>query len=88
MKLLVETIVKALVDRPEEVEVTEVQGQHSCVIELVVAREDLGKVIGKRGVHAQAMRTIITAAGGKKKKRYILEIVEDRQAGVGTAHAS
>ncbi len=77
MKLLVETIVKALVDKPEEVEVTEVQGQHSCVIELKVAREDIGKVIGKRGVHAQAIRTIITAAGGKKKKRYVLEIIED-----------
>ena len=77
MKLLVETIVKALVDKPDEVEVTEVQGQHSCVIELKVAREDIGKVIGKRGVHAQAIRTIITAAGGKKKKRYVLEIIED-----------
>jgi len=77
VKELVETIVRALVDRPEEVEVTEVQGQHSCVIELKVAREDIGKVIGKRGVHAQALRTIITAAGGKKKKRYVLEIVED-----------
>ncbi len=78
MKNLVETMVKALVDRPEEVEVTEVEGQHSCVIELKVAREDIGKVIGKRGVHAQAIRTIITAAGGKRKKRYVLEILEDR----------
>jgi uncharacterized protein len=78
VKELVETIVKALVDRPEDVEVHEVQGQHSCVIELKVAREDIGKVIGKRGVHAQALRTIITAAGGKKKKRYVLEILEDR----------
>ena len=78
MKNLVETIVKALVDRPEEVEVTEVKGQHSCVIELKVAREDIGKVIGKRGVHAQAIRTIITAAGGKRKMRYVLEILEDR----------
>lgn len=78
MKNLVETIVKALVDRPEEVVVTEVKGQHSCVIELKVAREDIGKVIGKRGVHAQAIRTIITAAGGKRKMRYVLEILEDR----------
>ena len=78
VKNLVETMVKALVDRPEEVEVTEVEGQHSCVIELKVAREDIGKVIGKRGVHAQAIRTIITAAGGKRKKRYVLEILEDR----------
>ncbi len=77
VKHLVETIVKALVDRPDDVEVTEIEGRHSSVIELTVAREDIGKVIGKRGVHAQAIRTIITAAGGKKKKRYVLEIIED-----------
>jgi len=77
MKSLVETVVKALVDRPEEVEVTEVMGAHSCVLELKVAQEDIGKVIGKRGVHAQALRTIICAVGGKKKKRYVLEIVEE-----------
>lgn len=76
MKELVEAIVKAMVDRPEEVEVFEVSGQHACIIELKVAREDVGKVIGKRGVNAQAIRTIITAAGGKQKKRYVLEIVE------------
>jgi uncharacterized protein len=79
MKELVETIVKALVDRPEDVEVSEVMGQHSSVIELKVDQSDIGKVIGKRGVHAQALRTIITAAGGKKKKRYVLEILEDRK---------
>jgi len=78
MKALVEAIAKAMVDHPEEVEVFEVTGQHSCIIELKVAREDIGKVIGKRGVHAQAIRTIITAAGGKLKKRYVLEIVEPR----------
>ena len=78
MKELVEMIVKALVDRPEEVRVQEVQGQHASVIELTVAQEDIGKVIGKRGVHAQALRTIIVAAGGKKKRRYVLEILEDR----------
>ncbi|MBJ93804.1 MAG: RNA-binding protein [Rickettsiales bacterium] len=78
MKELVETIVKAMVDHPDEVVVTEVQGQHACIIELVVAREDVGKVIGKRGAHAQALRTLISAAGGKQKKRYVLEIIEDR----------
>ena len=77
MKELVETIVKAMVDRPEEVEVFEVTGKHSCIIELKVAREDIGKVIGRRGVHAQAIRTIIMAAGGKLKMRYVLEIIED-----------
>ncbi len=77
MKELVETLVRAMVDRPDEVFVTEVQGQHACIIELVVAKEDVGKVIGKRGAHAQALRTLISAAGGKRKKRYVLEIVED-----------
>ena len=78
VKELVEQMVKALVDRPEEVVVTEVSGTHSSVIELKVAKEDIGKVIGKKGAHAQALRTIITAAGGKQKKRYVLEILEDR----------
>ncbi|MBU0731425.1 KH domain-containing protein [Patescibacteria group bacterium] len=77
MKQLVETIVRALVDFPDQVEVKEVVGEHSSVIELKVAKKDVGKVIGKRGVHAQAIRTIITAAGGKKKRRYVLEIFED-----------
>jgi len=78
VKELVEMMVKALVDHPDEVVVNEVQGQHASVIELVVAKEDVGKVIGKRGAHAQALRTIISAAGGKLKRRYVLEIVEDR----------
>jgi len=75
---LVEMMVKALVDHPDEVVVNEVEGQHASVIELIVAQEDVGKVIGKRGAHAQALRTIISAAGGKLKRRYVLEIVEDR----------
>ena len=78
VKELVEQMVKALVDRPEDVVVTEVVGTHSSVIELKVAKEDIGKVIGKKGAPAQALRTIITAAGGKRKKRYVLEILEDR----------
>ncbi|MBU0531140.1 KH domain-containing protein [Patescibacteria group bacterium] len=80
MKHLVETIVKALVDNPEDVEVVEVDGQHSCVLELYLDPSDIGKVIGKRGVHAQAIRTIITAAGGARKKRYVLDIIEDVDA--------
>jgi len=75
---LVEAIVKSLVDKPDEVEINEVEGAHSCVIELKVAREDVGKVIGKKGVHADAIRRIVHAVGGKKKKRYVLEIIEDR----------
>jgi uncharacterized protein len=78
VKKLVETIVKAMVDHPDEVEVYEVVGAHSCIIELKVAQSDVGKIIGKRGVHAQAIRTLIAAAGGKLKKRYVLEIIEDR----------
>lgn len=78
MKELVEMMVKALVDKPDEVVVTEVAGRHSAVIELKVAQEDIGKVIGKKGAHAQALRTIISAAGGKRKKRYVLEILEER----------
>ena len=76
MKELVEAIVKAMVDCPEEVEVSEVMGQQCCIIEVKVARRDVGMLIGKRGAHAQAIRTIITAAGGKLRKRYVLEIVE------------
>ena len=75
---LIEMMVKALVDYPDEVRVTEVEGQHSSVIELHVAQDDIGKVIGKRGAHAQALRTIVSAAGGKRKRRYVLEIIEDR----------
>lgn len=81
VKELVERMVRALVDHPDEVEVVEVEGQHSSVLELHVAREDIGKVIGKRGAHAQALRTIVAAAGGKLKRRYILEIIEDRFEG-------
>ena len=75
---LVEEIVKALVDHPEDVVVTEVTGAHSSVLELKVAPEDVGKVIGKKGVHADAIRRIVNAMGGKEKKRYVLEILEDR----------
>ncbi len=78
VRVLVEEIVKAIVDRPEEVEVSEVEGSHSTVLELKVARDDVGKVIGKKGVHADAMRRIVHAIGGKQKRRYVLEIVEDR----------
>lgn len=75
---LVEEIVKALVDRPEDVVCAEVEGAHSCVLELTVAAEDVGKVIGKKGVHADAIRRLIHAIGGKMRKRYVLEIIEER----------
>ena len=76
MKDLIAIIAKALVDNPEEVVVTEVEGQQTTVIELRVAKEDLGKVIGKQGRTARAMRTILNAASTKINKRCVLELVE------------
>jgi uncharacterized protein len=76
MKELVEYIAKALVDNPEEVLVSEVVGNQTSVIELKVAKDDLGKVIGKQGRSARAMRTILSAASTKLKKRTVLEIIE------------
>jgi len=76
MRDLIEMIVKELVDHPDEVHVNEVCGDHAHVLELSVAKEDLGKVIGKGGAHASAIRTLMAAASGKAKKRYILEIIE------------
>ena len=76
MKQLVEDIVHALVDKPSEIEIKEVIGEHAHLLELRVAKEDLSKVIGKGGAHASAIRTLMAAASGKEKKRYILEIVE------------
>jgi hypothetical protein len=76
MKDLISYIAKSLVDKPEEVVVTEIEGEQTSVIELKVAKEDLGKVIGKQGRTARAMRTILGAASTKIKKRSVLEIIE------------
>lgn len=76
MKELVEMIAKALVDSPEEVIVTEVEGEQTTVLELRVAQNDLGKVIGKQGRTARAIRTLLGAAGMKLRKRFVLEILE------------
>jgi len=76
MKELIEFIAKSLVDRPEDVEVNEIEGEQTSVIELKVAKEDLGKVIGKQGRTARAMRTILSAASTKIRKRSVLEIIE------------
>jgi predicted RNA-binding protein YlqC (UPF0109 family) len=76
MKDLIAYLAKALVDKPEEVVVTEVAGEQSSVLELKVAKEDLGKVIGKQGRTAQAIRTILGAASKKINKRYVLELIE------------
>jgi predicted RNA-binding protein YlqC (UPF0109 family) len=76
MKELVEYIAKALVDSPEAVQVNEVEGEQTSVIELKVSKEDLGKVIGRQGRTARAMRTILNAASTKLRKRSVLEILE------------
>ena len=76
MKDLIVGIVKALVDLPDQVSVTEIAGGQTVVLELKVAKSDLGKVIGKQGRNAQAIRTILSAASGKTQKRYVLEIIE------------
>ncbi len=69
-------IAQALVDKPDEVQIKEVIGDYAHVLELRVAKEDVGMVIGKGGMHATAIRTLMAAASGKNKKRYILEIIE------------
>ncbi len=76
MRELVEQIAKALVDQPDKVTVREVQGEQTTVLELRVATEDLGKVIGKQGKTARAVRTLLAAAGMKVRKRFVLEILE------------
>ncbi|MGE5259132.1 MAG: KH domain-containing protein [Hyphomicrobiales bacterium] len=76
MKDLITLLAKALVDNPDQVQVTEVEGNQTTVLELKVAKEDLGKVIGKEGRNARAMRTILSAASAKLKKRTVLEIIE------------
>lgn len=76
LKELIEYMVKALVDNPEKVEVKEIAGEKSIIYELKVGEGDLGKVIGKEGRTAKAVRTIITAAAMKKGKRTVLEILE------------
>jgi predicted RNA-binding protein YlqC (UPF0109 family) len=76
MKELVEYMAKALVDNPEAVQVNEVEGEQTSVLELKVSKEDLGKVIGRQGRTARAMRTILNAASTKLRKRSVLEILE------------
>ena len=76
MKELITRIAQALVDNPDQVLVSEIEGKQTSVLELKVAKEDLGKVIGKEGRNARAMRTILGAASAKLKKRTVLEILE------------
>ena len=76
MKELILMIAKSLVDKPDEVEVDEVKGDKITVLELKVAKDDLGKVIGKKGKTAQSIRIILNATATKLKKRTVLEIIE------------
>ena len=76
MKDLIKRIVQALVDHPEQVEISEVKGKRVSVLELKVAKEDIGKVIGKKGRNVQAIRTILNAASGKVKKHAVIEIID------------
>ena len=76
MKELITMIAKALVDKPEEVKVTIIEGESMSVIELKVAQGDLGKIIGKQGRNAQAMRTILNAVSSKERKKVVLEILD------------
>jgi len=73
---MIEYIAKSLVDNPDEVKVTEIEGEQTAVLELKVAKEDLGKVIGKQGRTARAMRTLLGAASAKVRRRAVLEIIE------------
>ena len=73
---LVEYIAKALVDNPDEVSVNEIEGSQSIIIELKVAQEDMGKIIGKQGRIAKAIRTVVKAAAIKENKRVVVEIIQ------------
>ena len=76
MKELIKYIVQALVDHPEQIDISETAGEQSTVLEIKVAKKDIGKIIGKQGRTAQAMRTILNAASAKVKKRTIMEIID------------
>ena len=76
MKELLELIARSLVDHPDEVDIKEIDGEQTTVLELKVAREDLGKVIGKQGRTARSIRTILATAGMKLNKRIVFEIIE------------
>ncbi len=76
MKELVEIMAKAMVDNPDQVEVTEIAGEHTLVIELKVAKEDMGQIIGKKGRNAQAIRLILNAASAQLRKSVVFEIID------------
>ena len=81
MKELIETVCRALVDNPEDVKVTQIDGEQTSIMELRTHPSDIGKVIGKKGRTAHAIRTILSAAGMKQKRRFNLEIMDDKKEG-------
>ena len=76
MKELIERIAQELVDQPDQVSVTEIEGGRTVVFELRVAKSDIGKIIGKRGQNVNAIRTILNAVSGKSRKQVVLELIE------------
>jgi predicted RNA-binding protein YlqC (UPF0109 family) len=76
LKKLIKYIIQALVDHPEQIVISEIEGRQVTVLEVKAAKEDLGKIIGKQGRNAKAIRTILNAASAKVKKRTIMEIIE------------
>jgi predicted RNA-binding protein YlqC (UPF0109 family) len=79
MKDLVLFLAKALVNHPEEVEVKEIQGETAAILELRVAKDDLGRIIGKQGRTAKSIRTLLNAAASRTNRKVVLEIVEEQQ---------
>jgi len=77
MRDIIKKIVKAIVDSPDDVNISEIDGGRTTIIELKVAKDDIGKVIGKKGRTISAIRTLLASAGGKEKIRYVLELIED-----------
>ena len=76
MKEILEIIARTIAEEPNSVSVTKIDGVHTSILELKVSKADIGKVIGKQGRTAHAIRTLLSAASGKNRKRYVLEIVE------------
>lgn len=76
MRELIEKIAKAIVDQPEDVEVKSVEGEESTVLQLSVAKSDMGRIIGKKGQNVRSMRTLLNAAGKRMSKKVVLEIIE------------
>ena len=77
MRDIIKKIVKAIVDNPDDVNINEIDGGRTTIIELKVAKDDIGKVIGKKGRTISALRTLLASAGGKEKIRYVLELLEE-----------